>query len=201
MLGNIIGIVENEVQLKLAIDVNQFENLINVHVIMEDGERKIVGEIIDIKDNIAYINLLGEIVNDKFVFGVIVKPSFSSVVKLISKEKIPMIIGIENYQENRDIYIGTSPIYPGIKVGANINQFFSNHFAVLGSTGSGKSCGVARIIQNIFERKIMYHIVLVYLFLMLMVNITMLLKTSVVVVMRYHLNLLLLTYTLVKQKF
>ena len=70
MLGNIIGIVENEVQLKLAIDVNQFENLINVHVIMEDGERKIVGEIIDIKDNIAYINLLGEIVNDKFVFGV-----------------------------------------------------------------------------------------------------------------------------------
>ena len=153
MLGNIIGIVENEVQLKLAIDVNQFENLINVHVIMEDGERKIVGEIIDIKDNIAYINLLGEIVNDKFVFGVIVKPSFSSVVKLISKEKIPMIIGIENYQENRDIYIGTSPIYPGIKVGANINQFFSNHFAVLGSTGSGKSCGVARIIQNIFDRK------------------------------------------------
>ena len=153
MLGKIIGIVENEVQLKLAIDVNQFENLINVHVVMEDGERKIVGEIIDIKDNIAYINLLGEIVNDKFVFGVIVKPSFSSVVKLISKEKIPMIIGVENYQENRDIYIGTSPIYPGIKVGANINQFFSNHFAILGSTGSGKSCGVARIIQNIFERK------------------------------------------------
>ena len=153
MLGNIIGIVENEVQLKLAIDVSQFENLINIHVIMEDGERKLVGEIIDIKDGIAYINLLGEIVNDKFVFGVIVKPSFSSTVKLISKEKIPMIIGIENYRENMDIYIGTSPVYPGVKIGANINQFFSNHFAILGSTGSGKSCGVARIIQNIFDRQ------------------------------------------------
>ena len=153
MLGSIIGIVENEVQLKLAIDVNQFQNLINVHVVMEDGDRKIIGEIIDLKDNIAYINLLGEIVNDKFIYGVIVKPSFSSVVKLISKEKVPMIIGIENYQENKDIYIGTSPIYPGVPIGANINQFFSNHFAVLGSTGSGKSCGVARIIQNIFDRK------------------------------------------------
>lgn len=153
MLGNIVGIVENEVLLKLAIDISKFENLINIHVIMEDNEKKIVGEIIDIKDNIAYINLLGEIINNKFVFGVIVKPSFSSVVKLISKEKIPMIIGVENYRENIDIYLGTSPIYQNIKIGANINQFFSNHFAILGSTGSGKSCGVARIIQNIFNKQ------------------------------------------------
>lgn len=153
MLGNIIGIVENEVLLKLAIDISKFENLINVHVIMEDGDRKLVGEIIDIKEGIAYVNLLGEIIGDKFIFGVMVKPSFSSVVKLISKEKIPMIIGVDNYRENTDIYIGTSPIYAGVKIGANINQLFSNHFAVLGSTGSGKSCGVARIIQNIFDRK------------------------------------------------
>lgn len=57
MLGNIIGIVENEVLLKLAIDISKFENLINVHVIMEDGDRKLVGEIIDIKEGIAYVNL------------------------------------------------------------------------------------------------------------------------------------------------
>ena len=77
MLGNIIGIVENEILLKLAIDVNKFENLINIHVVMEDGNRKLVGEIIDIKDGIAHINLLGEIINDKFVFGVIIKAYFS----------------------------------------------------------------------------------------------------------------------------
>ena len=153
MLGNIVGIEENTVLIKLAIDIQKFENLINIHVIMDDGKRKIVGEIIDIKEGIAYINLLGEIINNKFVFGVIVKPSFSSVVKLISKEKIPMIIGVENYKENIDLYLGNSPIYEGIKIGVNINQFFSNHFAILGSTGSGKSCGVARIIQNIFDRK------------------------------------------------
>ncbi len=153
MLGQIIGIVENEVLLKLAIDINKFENLINVHVIMEDNNRKLVGEIIDIENNVAHINLLGEIIDNKFVFGVIVKPSFSSVVKLISKEKIPMIIGVENYKENIDIYLGTSPVYQGVKIGANINQFFSNHFAILGSTGSGKSCGVARIIQNVFDKK------------------------------------------------
>ena len=31
------------------------------------------------------------------------------------------------------------------------NDFFSNHFAILGNSGSGKSCGVARILQNVFH--------------------------------------------------
>ena len=153
MLGTIIGIEENQVLLKLAIDVENFNNLINIHVVMEEGNRKIVGEIINIKEGIAYINLLGEIINNNFVFGVIVKPAFSSTVKLISKEKIPMIIGVENYKENQDLYLGVSPIYEGVKIGVNINRFFSNHFAILGSTGSGKSCGVARIIQYIFDKR------------------------------------------------
>ena len=153
MLGHIVGIVDEQILLKLAIDITKFENLVNVYVIIEDNNKKIIGEIIDIKDDIAYINLLGELINDKFVFGVMVKPSFSSTVKLISKEKVPMIISIDNYQEDKDVYFGTSPVYEGVKIGVNINQFFSSHFAILGSTGSGKSCGVARIIQNIFDKK------------------------------------------------
>ncbi|HHU54551.1 MAG TPA: DUF87 domain-containing protein, partial [Mollicutes bacterium] len=55
--------------------------------------------------------------------------------------------------DHKDLYFGTSPIYPEIQVGVNINNFFSNHFAIFGSTGSGKSCGVARILQNLFEKK------------------------------------------------
>lgn len=153
MLGHIVGIVDEQILLKLAIDITKFENLVNVYVIIEDNNKKIIGEIIDIKDGIAYINLLGELINDKFVFGVMTKPSFSSTVKLISKEKVPMIISIDNYQEDKDVYFGTSPVYEGVKIGVNINQFFSSHFAILGSTGSGKSCGVARIIQNIFDKK------------------------------------------------
>ena len=152
MLGNIIGIEENTVFLKLAIDINQFESLINIYVVLDDEKRKVVGEITNIKDGVASINLLGEIINNKFVPGVIVKPSFSANAKLISKEKIPMIIGVENYQENTDLYLGESPVYEGVKIGVNINNFFSNHFAILGSSGSGKSCGVARIIQNIFDK-------------------------------------------------
>ncbi len=153
MLGTIIGTEEDTILVKLNINLNEFQNLVNLHVIMEDDGVMIVGEITDIKDGIAYINLLGEIINDKFVFGVIRKPSFSSTVKLISKEKIPMVISVDDYQEKKDLYIGTSPLYEGVKIGLNINDFFSNHFAIFGSTGSGKSWGVANLIQSIFRKQ------------------------------------------------
>ena len=153
MLGKIIGIEEDTVLVKLNIDLDQFQNLVNLHVVMEDADKIMVGEITDIKDGIAYVNLLGEIINNKFVFGVIRKPSFASSVKLISKEKIPMVISVDDYKEKEDVYIGTSPIYEGVKIGFNINDFFANHFAIFGSTGSGKSWGVARLIQSIFSKK------------------------------------------------
>jgi hypothetical protein len=45
---------------------------------MEESTKMLVGEIADIKEGIAYINLVGEIQNGSFVFGVIRKPSFSA---------------------------------------------------------------------------------------------------------------------------
>ena len=48
MIGNIIGIEENEVLVKLSIDISKSESLINLHVIMDDGKRQIIGEVIDI---------------------------------------------------------------------------------------------------------------------------------------------------------
>ena len=153
MLGKIIGIEDDIIFIKLNIELDKFQNILNNHVIMEEADRKFIGEIIEIKDGIGSISLQGELIDDKFVFGVIRKPSFSATVKLISKEKIPIIIGINDYKENKDLLIGESAIYEGIKIGVNINQFFSNHFAIFGSTRSGKSCSVARIIQNLFQKK------------------------------------------------
>lgn len=153
MLGTIIGTEEEILLVSLNVDLNKMQNLVGLHVVMDDDEHKIIGEIVDIKDKVAYVNLLGEFINDKFVFGVINKPSFSATVKLVSKERIPLIIGIDKYEENKHLYLGTSAIYDGVKVGVEVNDFFSNHFAIFGSTGSGKSCSVARIMQNLFEKE------------------------------------------------
>ena len=153
MLGNIIGYEENIALIKLNVDLTQMKNLINMYVIMEDEERQCIGEIIGITNNIAKVNLVGEVIDSKFVYGVIANPSFSSSVKLVGKEKMPIIIGVENYQNDKHLYLGKSALYPEIKVGVDINDFFSNHFAIFGSTGSGKSCSVSRIFQNLFEKE------------------------------------------------
>ncbi len=153
MLGTIVGIEEDRVLLKLNVNLTEMENIINLYVLLEDSKQRLVGEIEDIKDNIAYVKLLGTFNNDVFMFGISKKPSFSATTKLISKEKVKNIIGMGDDSSKKYLYIGKSPIYDGIEIGAGINDFFSNHFAVFGSTGSGKSCSVARIFQNLFESR------------------------------------------------
>lgn len=153
MLGKIVAIEDNFVLVQLEIDINKSKNIIGFYVLMNDDNRSLVGEITDIKNNIAYVNLLGEMVDEKFVFGVIKKPSFSSQVSLIDPSQITKIIGVDHFQENEDLYIGKSPIYEETPIGVNIDAFFNSHFAVFGSTGSGKSCSVARIIQNLFSKQ------------------------------------------------
>ena len=153
MLGKIISVEENEAKIKLNINLEEIPNLINLYVIMEDNANKIIGEITDIIGDIAKVNLLGKIDGDKFEYGIINKPSFSSTIKLVSKEKMPLIIGVEKVEEDEHLYIGDSPIYTDVPVYVPINKFFSNHFAIFGNTGSGKSCGIARIFQNLFSKE------------------------------------------------
>ena len=42
------------------------------------------------------------------------------------------------------------PLYNNTPAYVSVNSFFSNHFAIFGNTGSGKSCGVSRVLQNSF---------------------------------------------------
>lgn len=48
--------------------------------------------------------------------------------------------------------IGTSVVFKGYDVKAKVDELFGGHLAVLGNTGSGKSCTVASILQSLFEK-------------------------------------------------
>lgn len=150
MLGNIIDIENNIVTIKLAIDITTQTNLINVHVVFEDDNQKIVGEIVNIGIDNAKISIVGEIVNNKFLPGFTKKPSFKSNVRIITMDELALILGEQQIQNNDQIYLGKSSIYTNYRINVGVNSFFSNHFAILGNTGSGKSCTVARLLQNIF---------------------------------------------------
>lgn len=109
-----------------------------------------------------YLNLIGEIVDDKFQFGVSKMPLIFSTVYMVSqKELITMLeVGKEEIKISEDLdktravllKIGKSVIFPDYDVKINIDKFFGFHFAVFGNTGAGKSNTVARILQNVFVK-------------------------------------------------
>lgn len=49
--------------------------------------------------------------------------------------------------------IGTSVIFDGYDIKVRVDEFFGGHSAILGNTGSGKSCTVASILQSIFNKE------------------------------------------------
>ena len=152
MFNKIIGIEENLVYVSIDSDNSKMDNLVNYYVLLECNSKKFVGEIIGIKDNVVTINLIGEFIGNVFHFGISLKPSFNLSIRLMDNSEIEQILGITNYDEKKHLYLGKNPIYD-INIGININDFFSNHFAIFGSTGSGKSCSLARIVQNLFAKK------------------------------------------------
>ena len=148
MFGKIIYISDNVAHIEIPDGTPIAENLMNMHVIFEDDKKKILGEIEDISEKIIKIGFLGEIVNGRFVGGVIRKPTLSSKIRIITKEELALIIGEDSPSS---MILGVSPLYDDCPIRVDINDLFSNHMAIFGNTGSGKSCGVARLLQNVFS--------------------------------------------------
>ncbi len=149
-LGKISNIDGNYVTIEIDFDVTKYGNLMNVHVIFDDSVKKIVGEILKVTVKQIVIGIIGEIENGGFVPGINVKPSFASRVRVINQEELTLILGPQIVEDSEHMYLGRSAIYNGYKIHVGVNQLLSNHFAILGNTGSGKSSTFARIIQNIF---------------------------------------------------
>lgn len=125
-------------------------NLMNLHVIFETAEQKLLGEVKKVDELTAHIDLMGQFLDGRFIAGTIKKPTLDSQVRVINDEELNIILGSN---QNGNMYLGKSAIYNGKDVFVDINDLFSNHLSIFGNTGSGKSCSVARIIQNIFLNK------------------------------------------------
>ena len=148
MLGKIIAIEGNLAVIKLSIDLNNKTGLLNMHVAFDSAGSTIIGEIVSLSLTEAKILLLGEIINNSFVSGVNKKPSFSSIVRIINRNELDLIIGNSNGKHY--VNFGKLPLYSGYPLNIDPNKFFSEHFCIVGNSGSGKSSSVARIFQNLF---------------------------------------------------
>lgn len=80
----------------------------------------------------------------KFKRGLESFPSVSDIVILPTDEQLRSIV---ESGDNRRVYIGDSPLVGNAKVMIDPDRLFGRHLAVLGNTGSGKSCSVAGLIR------------------------------------------------------
>lgn len=125
-------------------------NLMNLHVVFESNTDKLLGEVKKADEETVHIDLMGQFVGTRFIAGTIKKPTLDSKVRIINDEELNIILGSN---QPGSLYLGKSAIYEGKDVYIDINDMFSNHLSIFGNTGSGKSCSVARIVQNIFLNK------------------------------------------------
>lgn len=106
----------------------------------------------------------------KFEFGVSVYPALYTDVLYIKEKELDAIFNVkeqieivcEKSSEHKEkcdcekrryktLSIGTSTIFPDYEVKIDIDKFFAGHSAVLGNTGSGKSCTISSILQSIYK--------------------------------------------------
>ena len=149
MFGKLLDIQDDYVLLENAshkLDVNY----LNFHVIFPENNRSVVGEIVNMNENTIKVVLVGEIRDNVFTPNVFRKPNFNSTPRVIYKSELELLLGSQDIDDYNNLYIGKSVTYDNYNITTDVNSFFSNHFAILGNTGSGKSCGVARLLQNTF---------------------------------------------------
>ena len=77
--------------------------------------------------------------------GVMAFPSLGDQVLLPTPEQIEAIVGAKDI--DRRVRLGTSPLSSNATIMVDPDKLFGRHLAVLGNTGSGKSCTVAGLIR------------------------------------------------------
>lgn len=105
--------------------------------------------------------MLGTIAKDgnkeKFIQGVYNFPTLDNPVWYVTEKDLRHIFDdkqeVEKIDYEKDFYlpVGISPAFSNYSVKICPDQFFVKHAAILGNTGSGKSCTFTSIIRNLFK--------------------------------------------------
>src|SRR5579871_5492417 len=100
--------------------------------------------------SVAELDLVGEIKGAQFQRGVTEYPIIGEPAVLISEREMRLIFGAVDADH---AHIGELQQDSSIGAHINIDDLVSRHFAILGTTGVGKSNGVAIILQQILQSR------------------------------------------------
>lgn len=99
-----------------------------------------------------------------FTFGVSEFPPLYADVLHVENRDLDRILNVENHEVNipgadpvatrfESLSIGASVVFSSYDVKIRVDDFFGGHSAVLGNTGSGKSCTISSILQEVLGKK------------------------------------------------
>ncbi len=133
------------------------------YVIMPDGPISVIGAVTAVRNmdinlpshqltservtrQVMDIQLVGVLRDGKFERGVTSSPMLDGSVYAADTMDLRMIFSA--YRE-KEFSFGSISLLPEERLYADPNKFFAKHIALFGSTGSGKSCTTASILQKV----------------------------------------------------
>lgn len=160
-IGTVLESSPNNIQVGIKdekiFEENKKELQIGKYVEISDGNlNKVISLIQNIKSTIANDSAnslkfvlstqpVGYIEDGKFTRGASLIPSPTEPVSVIEQNSLDLI-----FSSNKDFNFPFGKLVQNkIEFKIDANKFFSKHIALVGSTGSGKSCTVAKILQDV----------------------------------------------------
>jgi len=104
--------------------------------------------------------IVGRFEDGRYEQGVATYPPLYAPVSSATPEEIRRIFAPRPGRPV--IAIGEAVVAPGVNVSLDANLFLARHSAILGSTGSGKSCTVTAIIEKLLEQDIPYANIVIF---------------------------------------
>ena len=102
--------------------------------------------------------MIGSIADNDFRQGINLFPVLDSKVFLTTRRDLDAIFGrgrkgadIDPEKPGYCVHIGKSVVFPDYNIYIDPDALFGKHAAVIGSTGSGKSCSIATILQSVIS--------------------------------------------------
>jgi hypothetical protein len=142
----------------LPVGADRIVAMVNRVMTREETNIPQAGNVIFLTDSSRFLSatMIGTIADDRYIQGVYNYPILDNPVWYVTREDLNIIFDQKekktiDFKEDFYLPIGTSPAFPDFQVKINPDKMFAKHVAILGNTGSGKSCTVASILQSLFR--------------------------------------------------
>ena len=97
------------------------------------------------------MTLVGEQIGQRFERGISQSPTTGDSVHIVTLQDLEIVYG--GYNEHSSISIGHISVSESLNAYLDLDKLVSRHFAILGSTGSGKSNAVGITLKSIIQKK------------------------------------------------